>query len=119
MLRMRQDIVEFSVIGHDKETFRMIIETAYREYSFPDVPEVIHDRPSSFRIRHRSNDAVRLVKEEPALLLRLYSLAKRLDPVRERIGFRPEFFDNFAVDAHLAGNDQLFCLAAGANTGAC
>ena len=62
MAGMGQNKIKLSVIGHQKEPFRMVIQSSHGKYTFPHTAEIIHNRSSSRRIGNRSNHTIRLME---------------------------------------------------------
>ena len=110
---------QVAVVGHEHESRGGIFEIADGVDALGKSTEKIAEGLASFGIGERRNDFSRLVeKQVDVALVGIDGAAGGLDFVFGGIGFRAEFGDHLAVDADLAGEDELLRVAAGGDAGA-
>jgi hypothetical protein len=99
-------IAEFTVVGQKHQTGIGVVEPADREDSLGHASQQMAQRRAALGIGHGGDDVCWLVQQEIARLGRLLGdAAGGFDAVAVRIGFRAEFTDDDAVDAHLPAAD--------------
>jgi hypothetical protein len=110
---------EIAVVGHEHESGSGIFEIADGVDALGKSTQKIAEGFASFGIGERRDDFRRLVEKQiDVALVGIDGAAGGLDFVFGRIGFRAEFGDDLAVDADLAGEDELLRVAAGGDAGA-
>ena len=96
---MHEDVGQFTVIGHDQQAFRILVQAADGVDAVLFLPEIVHDRRPALVIARRGDDALGLVEQIIMLRLRFQGLAVDGNAVLVGVDFRPQFADDDAVDA--------------------
>lgn len=110
---------EVAIVGHENESGGGVFEIAHGIDALRKATKKIAEGFASFRIGERGDDFGRLVEEQvDVALVGIDGAASGFDFVFGGIGLGAEFGDDFAVDADLAGEDELFGMAAGRDAGA-
>ena len=110
---------EIAVVGHEDEASGGVFEIADGINALGKAAQKIAEGFAALGIGEGGDDFRRLVEDEIDEALGGFdSAAGGFDFVFGRIGFGAEFGDDFAVDADLAGEDELFGVAARGDAGA-
>jgi hypothetical protein len=109
---------EVTVIGHENEARNGVFEIAYGVDALGKATKKIAERFAPFGISERGDNFGRLVEEEiNVAFIGIDGTTSSFDFVFGGICFGAEFGDNFAVDADLAGEDELFGVSTGGDAG--
>lgn len=109
---------EIAIVGEKDEAGVSVIEGANGIYAFGKTAQEIAKRAAALRIGEGGNDFGRFVEEEiDVIFFGFDEAAGGFDLVLEGIGLGAEFGDDAAVDANLAGEDELFGVAARGDAG--
>jgi hypothetical protein len=108
---------EFTVIGKQNQTFRVVVQPADRIQSLPDSNKVRYFC-SSLRIRNGGHDLARLVEQDIDLLWKAakeFSVDLYVIPARN--SFRSELRHHLSVDGYPSLTDELLRLSSRGNPG--
>ena len=110
---------EVAVVGEEDEAGSGVFEIADRVNALGKTAKKIAKGLAPFGIGEGGNNFGRFVEEEIDVVRGGVgdSAACSFDFVGGGIGFRAKFSDGFAVDAHLAGEDELLGVTAGSDAG--
>ena len=109
---------EVAIVGEKDEAGVGVVEGADGINAFGEAAEEIAECAAAFGIGERGNDFGRFVEEQvDVILFGFDEAAGGFDLVFGGIGFGAEFGDDDAVDADLAGEDELFGVAARGDAG--
>ena len=114
--RMRQAVGQLAVVGQEDQALAVHVEATDREHALPTIGQQIdHARPTR-RIAIGADHASRLVDQVVNQLGSRQCDAVDTDFVTQQVGFGAELRDDLAVDLDATGGDQLFALAATAQS---
>lgn len=109
---------EIAIVGEKDEAGVGVIEGTDGINAFGKTAQEIAKRAAALGIGEGGNDFGRFVEEEiDVIFFRFDEAAGGFDLVFGGIGFGAEFGDDAAVDANLAGEDELFGVAARGDAG--
>jgi hypothetical protein len=110
---------EVAVVGEEDEAGSGVFEIADGVNAFGKTAEKIAEGFASFGIGERGDNFGRFVEEEIDVPRGRVGdgAACSFDFVGGGIGFGAKFSDGFAIDAHLAGKDELFGMASRSDAG--
>jgi hypothetical protein len=109
---MKKGFGKVAIIGRQQHATRGVVEAAHRVDSPHCVLQVIAHAKTPFRIRHRRDDAPRLVKDQVDEILGHDSFAVDLNSVSPGVGSYAQLGSKLAIDPHSTGGDELFGVAA-------
>lgn len=110
---------EVAIVGHEDQAGSGVLEIADGINAFGETAKKIAERFSAFGIGEGGNDFGRFVEKEIDRAWGGFDeAAGGFDFVGGGIGFGAKLGDGLAVDADLAGKDELFSVAARSDTGA-
>jgi hypothetical protein len=112
---MKKGFGKVAVIGRQQHATRGVVEAAHRVDSSHCILQVIAHAKTPLRIRHRRDDAPRLVKDQVDEVLGYNSFAVDLNSVSPGVGSHAQLGSKLAIDPHSAGGDELFGVAAGSD----
>jgi len=109
---------EVAIVGHEDESGGGVFEITDGINALREAAKKIAKGFASFRIGECGDDFGGLVEEEvDVALIGIDGAASGFDFVLGGIGLGAKFGDDFAVDADLAGEDELFGVTAGRDAG--
>jgi hypothetical protein len=109
---------EIAIVGEKDEAGVGVVEGADRINAFGKATEEIAKCAAAFGIGERGDDFGRFVEDEVNVIFFGFDeAAGGFDLVLGGIGLGAEFGDDLAVDANLAGEDELFGVAARGDAG--
>ena len=86
---MHENISQFPIIGHEQETFCILVQPANRVNAFRYFFKIVHDRFPALVVTGGCNDALGLIKKKIPFLFGFQPFTVDEDHVLIQIYFRP------------------------------